>query len=667
MPVCLLQFSMSILSVFTDVAAYRDKFNLSDNTYFVKYSFALSQQAYIMLNKFIPVIFVFFIQVSLAQSVLPPSPEMQNAYRKGSRDKNGAPGKSYWQNITDYTIKVSFDPETRELKGTVAIAYTNNSPDTLNRLLFKLFPNLYQKEAMRTMPVLPADLGDGVHISRLAIDGQIPEKTNLITRGTNLTVRKVQVLPGQHIQVTVDYNYQLNKGSFIRTGQVDTGAFFIAYFFPRLAVYDDIDGWNEYPYTGHDEFYNDYGRFNVEITLPGNYLAWATGNLLNPDEVYTPKIVKRLHDAEQSDGITDVITAADQKDGNITIPQKINTWKFGADNVTDFAFGISNHYVWKASSLMVEPKTGRRSRVDAVYNPEHEAYVPVINYARNTVKAMSYNFPGLPFPYAHETVFDGLDAMEYPMMVNNLPFKTREETVELTTHEVFHTLFPFFVGTNETKHAFMDEGWATLTEFLLHPLVVPGVPLDYDISDVNKSAGTEQDVPIMTLTPQLYGKARFADKDLKPALGYLYVKEMLGDTLFLKALKQYILTWQGKHPTPYDFFYSINTACGVNLNWFWNNWFFNKGIPDLAIGAVSHTGKNYTINIKNLGTEVVPVHLTVWYVDGSSEVISKSIACWASGLKTLRLKLVTQKQIKQLVLGTAFDADVDKSNNVWRP
>ena len=253
------------------------------------------------------------------------------------------------------------------------------------------------------------------------------------------------------------------------------------------------------------------------------------------------------------------------------------------------------------------------------------------------------------------------------MMVNNLPFKTREETVELTTHEVFHTIFPFFVGTNETKHAFMDEGWATLTEFLLHPQVDPDAPIDYDISDVNKSAGTEQDVPIMTLTPQLYGKARFSNKDLKPALGYLYVKEMLGDPLFLKALDNYILSWQGKHPTPYDFFYCMNTASGVNLNWFWNNWFFNKGIPDLAIGAVSHTGKNYKVQIQNLGTEAVPVHLTVTYVDGSKEFINRNISCWATGLKAVSLNFSAKKQIREIVLGTGLDADSDKSNNSWKP
>jgi len=150
-------------------------------------------------------------------------------------------------------------------------------------------------------------------------------------------------------------------------------------------------------------------------------------------------------------------------------------------------------------------------------------------------------------------------------------------------------------------------------------------------------------------------------------LGYLYLKEMLGDDVFIKALQHYIFTWQGKHPTPYDFFYSMNFSTGMNLNWFWNNWFFSKGIPDLAIGSVKHSGDLYQVNVQNLGTEVVPVHLTVFYQDGSKESLSRNIGCWALGNKTVTLIFKTKKKIKEIVLGTEFDADSDKENNRWKP
>ena len=277
---------------------------------------------------------------------------------------------------------------------------------------------------------------------------------------------------------------------------------------------------------------------------------------------------------------------------------------------------------------------------------------------------MSYHFPHLPFPYAHETIFDGLDAMEYPMMVNNLPFTDKQQAVEFTTHEVFHTLFPFFVGTNETKHAFMDEGWATLSEFMLYASVDSGSSPQYDISDVNESAGTEQDVPVMTLSPQLYGKARYANKDLKPALGYFYIKELLGDRLFSKALNYYILQWQGKHPTPFDFFYCMNAASGVNLNWFWKNWFFEKNIPDLGITRVSQQQHHYTVTITRVGEGMVPIHLAIYNRKGQ-QIINRSIACWAKGNKTVQLNFDAEVPVNKIVLGSLYDADADKTNNSW--
>jgi hypothetical protein len=622
-----------------------------------------------MFNKLSIVVFflLFIFSNALAQQLLPIAGNMQKAYISGTRSKTGRPGKAYWQNKADYVIKVNFSPINRELKGMVGIDYTNNSPDTLNQIVFKLYPNLYQNSSPKAISIKAEDLTDGVKIEKISINGQLPDSTKYVVRGTNMFVRVKKLLPGAKTHFDINYSYILNKGSFIRTGQIDSGAFFVAYFFPRIAVYDDIDGWNMYPYTGQVEFYNDYGNFDVEIAVPGDYQVWGTGNLKNQREVYHAKYAELIDKASRSDSVVNIVTESDLENRHITTNSVQNIWKFEADNVTDFAFGISNHYVWKSTSLVVDSITRRRVRVDAVYNPEHITYRPVIDYARKTVEAMSYHFPQVPYPYPHETVFDGPDEMEFPMMVDNNPFENKKDAIQMTAHEIFHTVFPFYVGTNETKYSFMDEGWATMAEFYLHPMIDSSVPVNYDMSDINTNSGTETDVPVMTLTPQLAGAARFTDKDQKPALGYLYVKEMLGDELFFKALHFYIDNWKGRHPTPYDFFYCVNTASGVNLNWFWNNWFFNKGIPDLAISTVSHSGENYLIEIKNLGTEAVPIHLTVFYNDGSKKELNKSIACWALGAKTVALKFVSKKQIGEIVLGTAFDADSNKSNNNWKP
>ena len=618
------------------------------------------------MKDFIAVLFFAIIinHAAVGQN-LPVATNFNRAYLKHTRYKSGVPGSNYWQNKADYAIGITFDPLTRELDGSVGIDYVNNSPDTLRQLVFKLYPNLYQAQAMRNTQVAPEDLNNGVQIKSMQINNRPIDSAKRITRGTNMYIRGIDILPGAKLHVDLTYEYQLNKHSFIRTGQVDTGAFMIAYFFPRIAVYDDIDGWNEYPYMGKEEFYNDFCNFKVSVTVPGNYQVWATGDLKNPEKVYEPKFVKRIETAENSDAITDVITEADLRAGNITLRNEANTWNFVANNVTDFAFAVSNHYVWKSTSVLVDPITKRRTRVDAIYNPQHKSYDDVIGYARKTVELISYKIPGVPFPYPHQSIFEGLDAMEYPMMVNDLPFE-KSEAVEFTAHEIFHALFPFFVGTNESKYSFMDEGWATFAEFTLAAEIKPGSADGYDIGDVSKSAGTDQDVPIMTLTPQLYGKARFSDKDLKPALALRYLREMLRDKVFITALKYYIDQWKGRHPTPYDFFNCMNTGAGRNLDWFWKNWFFEKYVPDLAIAKVSHQQQNYSVAIANLGTEMVPVHLNVYYRDGTVETVNRDISCWEKGEKSVTLKLIAKRDVEKMVLGDGFDVDVDLGNNVWK-
>jgi len=608
---------------------------------------------YLLLILFLLSGFSVFAQLPIASNYA-------KAYSAQTRSTNGAPGKHYWQNSADYAIQVKFNPKNLLLTGKVSINYWNQSPDTLHKIVLKLYPNLYQSQAMRNVQLAAEDLTTGVAIQSVAVNEKSLDAAKWTIRGTNMTLKNATVLPGQHVKLELAYSYSLNKGSFMRTGQVDSGAFVLAYFFPRVAVYDDIDGWNEYPYIGKEEFYNDYCDFKVAITLPGNYAVWGTGNLENAGEVYQTAIVQRLAEADRSDSVATIISENDLKNGGVLLPAAEHTWHFEAANVTDFAFAASDHYIWKASSLVVDSITKRRSKADAVYNPLHHQYDPVCAYARKTLELISYQVPAIPFPYPHVTIFEGLDAMEYPMMVNNLPFGGAE-AVEFTAHEVFHSLFPFWVGSNETKYSFMDEGLATFSEFTFAQAIDPSLPDTYDLSPVNETAGGEQDVPIMTLTPQLYGAARFSDKDLKPALGFRYVRELLGAPLFNKALQYYISQWKGKHPGPYDMFNCLNKGASVNLDWFWQNWFFEKNVPDLAISKVS----KQAVTITRIGKGIVPIHLKITYRDGSVQQLTKAIDCWKNGNKTITMMLPFGKKIKHLQLGDGYDADVNAADNSW--
>jgi hypothetical protein len=600
-----------------------------------------------------------------AQSILQPPVNLVKSYNKGARAYNGKPGSQYWQNTADYTIKVNFEPNTRLVSGTVDIDYTNNSPDTLKQLGFKLYPNFYKRGVMRNYKLDAVDMGDGVQISKMSIGNVNEDVSKLNIDGTNLTVDIEPLLSKAKLHVSVTYSYTLNRTSHVRMGQIDSGSYFVAYFFPRIAVYDDIDGWNKYPYLGSEEFYNDFCHFNAEISVPANYTVWATGDLKNAPEVYADKFVKRIELAGKVDSITNIITLDDLAAGNITAQKPVNTWKFEADNVTDLVFATSNHYLWQASSLVVDSLTGRRTRVDAVFNPIHQDYFRVINYARKTVEAMSFKFPKWPYPYPHETVVDGLDQMEYPMMVNDNPLEKFEDEVELTDHEIFHTMFPFYMGINETKYGWMDEGWATIGEWVISPMIDSRV-IDVDgIASYESSAGKEEDQSIITLTPELSGVSFLNNSYPKPGLGYLYVRDMLGDALFTKALHYYIQQWHGKHPMPYDFFYCMNAGSAKNLNWFWKNWFIDRGFPDQAIGRVTHKGKEYQVIINNIGNKAVPVDLTVTYKDGSTKLIHKDISCWENGNKAVALNFVADKVVDKMVLGGIYDADINKKDNVY--
>lgn len=605
----------------------------------------------------------FICHATYAQLTRPAN--VNRAYSKGTRSDTGKPGPKYWQNTASYDIKVNFDPQSRVINGTVEVEYVNNSPDTLKELWFKLYPNLYKKGTPREMNVLPDDLNNGMQISRLAIGKKEADVNKLAVNGTNLTVPVEAILPGKTVHCSIAYSYTLNKTSHIRTGQVDEGSYFVAYFFPRIAVFDDIDGWNKYPYLGSQEFYNDFCRFSAEVTVPNGYVVWATGNLQNAAEVLDSRYVQRLEQAARQDSVTDIITDTDLKAGNITTPGTSHTWKFEADTVTDFVFATSNHYIWKAASLVVDPKTGRRTRVDAAFNPQHKSFYNVINYARKTVEAMSYTLPRWPYPYPHETVFDGLDQMEYPMMVNDNPLENTADDIELTDHEIFHTMFPFYMGINETKYGWMDEGWATLAEWLISPMIDPKIVDGYGMKDYEVSAGTEEDSPIITLTTQTTGVAAFTNAYPKPAMGYLYVKDMLGNDLFIKALHNYIANWHGKHPAPLDFFNSINAGSGRNLDWFWKRWFFDRGVPDLAIDKVSNQGSKYQVIIRSVGTKPVPVDLNIQYADGTVQTIHRDVSCWEKGNSAVTLNFNATQKVKQLILGSTYVPDVDKRNNVY--
>ena len=603
------------------------------------------------------------LQPSIAQQILNTPLNIKETYRTQTRSTDGSPGKNYWQNTADYDVAAIFDPSSLLLKGAETITYTNNSADTLFEIVFKLYPNIFKKGAERQTEIPAEDVSDGMVIDGISVTNN-PVLTYSID-GTNMKVTIPPMVPKKNLVFNIKFHYTLNKGAGIRTGQVEENADFVAYFFPRIAVYDDVDGWNKYQYVGTQEFYNDFCNFHVSVTVPKNFVVWATGDLQNCEEVFQDKYCKLIKQAEKVDTVIDIIDSTDLNNGNITANNSYNTWNFDAKNVTDFVFATSNHYVWKSSSLVVDSSTGRRTRADAVFNPKHTDYFDVINYNLKTLQAMSYSFPKWPYPYQHETVFNGLDQMEYPMMVNDNPTTTSLDAITLTTHEIFHTMFPFYLGINETKYGWMDEGWATIGEWLISPMIDSSIVDNYGMTSYENGAGNEIDLPIATLSTQLNGTSFFLNSYIKPALGYLYIKEFLGEELFTKALHFYIQQWQGKHPTPLDFFNCINKGSGKNLNWFWQRWFFDDGVPDLAIADVTKKGKKYEVTVNLKGEKPVPIHLQITLTDNTIVYENKTIEAWEKGNTTTKILFKSGAEVSKIILGTTYDADINKADNIW--
>ena len=597
--------------------------------------------------------------------------EFTNALAKGTRTSAGKPGKSYWQNRGDYTIHVSFDPASDLLSGNEVITYYNNSPDTLKEMIIRLYPDLYKKGVTRLTDIDEKDLNDGVTIDSFKIgDESISNFLNphkAFHKNTNLIVHPEKyILPHSQVKLLISWHYSVNTGSPVRTGMVDSGSYFIAYFFPRVAVYDDMDGWDTWSYNGSQEFYNDFGNFNVDISVPKDYVVWATGDRMNAEENFSDNIFKKMKIASTSNEIIHVIDTADYLHKTVFSLTATGTWKFTANDVIDFAFAISNHYLWDVSSVVVDSSTGRRTLAEAAFNKIHEDYFDVANQAHQSVYYMSHYYPKYPFHFNHETIFDGTEQMEYPMMVNDNPTPTHKDAVQLTSHEIFHSYFPFYMGINETQYAWMDEGWATIGESVISPLM--GEPEDEGIfskTRFEQISGTDKDVPLITNTKLYSDAAYFSNSYGKGGLCYYVLQDMLGDALYFKSLHQYMNDWHGKHPVPYDFFYSFNNASGKNLNWFWNKWFFEWVYPDLSINKVEKSGTGSKITIENKGGLPVPVYLTV-IIKEAKIVLKNTAEVWKDGRNEITFQIkYPVSQISIIRLGNEFIPDKFMQDNVW--
>jgi hypothetical protein len=326
--------------------------------------------------------------------------------------------------------------------------------------------------------------------------------------------------------------------------------------------------------------------------------------------------------------------------------------------------------VWDGASVIVDEATKRRASAQAAYNDTAKDYHYVAQYARHSLDWLSHNWPGVPYPYEKTTVFQGYAGMEYPMMANDETYGDTVFSRFVAEHEIAHTYMPFYMGINETRYGFMDEGWATTFELLIGKadLGEKRATEFYKQFRVNRwinDPSSTEDIPIVTPGDALTGPGFGNNEYGKASLGYLAMKDMLGDELFKKCLRAYMDRWHGKHPLPWDFFNTFSNVSGKDLNWFWNNWFFTSGYIDIAINDVKKSGNGYNVSLNNIGGFPAPVDLVIKYADGTTETKHLTPSVWEKDQKQSSVAISTKKKIDSISLDGGIFMDADLSNNSW--
>ncbi len=609
--------------------------------------------------------------------------EVQEAYKKGTRSPDGRPGPDYWQNHARYRISAELIPEERTVIGSADIKYHNESPDTLDRLQLKLLQDLYKVGSKKDREADPAHLHHGMEILECTLNGRRfykddkrdPDLPPSFRAGKYMTILYLfipadPVMPGGTADIHIEWKYRMPPRVLLRTGPYDSTSFFVGYWFPQMAVYDDITGWDNHAYSGIQETYNDYADYEVEIKVPGEYLVWATGEQVNEDQLFEKTYLSRIRKSRQTEDTITIVGREDLGKGILKGEKLFRTWKFVARNVPDFTWAASDHFLWDATSLEVEAGEERkRVWVNSAYPDNRKDYSAVVGYAKESIRYLSEEFPGVPFPYPRLTIFHGKQGggMEFPMMVNNSHILDTALMMELTSHEIAHTYFPFYVMTNERLYAWMDEGWVSLFGHSFVKKLGYGSSrtfLDHT-SGYEGAGGRIYDAPLVVPSMMLNRFSQTNHYYIRPVQASAFLMEIMQEKGVGNPLPAFIEAWAGKHPVPADFFNMMNGLAGENLSWFWEPWYYQYGYPDLGIGEVDFDGEQLGISVERKGRQPVPVVLTLIFEDGTQKKVRSSIQTWKDGRERHILQVESGREPVRIMLGNEEIPDVRHGDNTW--
>lgn len=612
------------------------------------------------------------------------APNFYTTFGNEYRSASGKPGPQYWQNAASYDIKATLDDQADKVRGTLTMTYTNNSPETLDFVWFQLDQNLFNSKSrgQATIPLSQSRYGNaastfegGYQLTNIKVNNTAT--SDYIISDTRMRINLPKPIPAKGGKVTfsMDFEFSIPQYGADRMGILPTKngkIYSIAQWYPRVCVFDDILGWNTHPYTGPGEFYLEFGDYNIEITAPANHIVVAGGELLNPSEVWTPTQLSRYNEAQKSDKTVIIRSLSEVNDKNSRPNKKELTWKFRLQNAHDIAWAASPAFIVDGAKINLP--SGKTSFALSVYPEEsngNNGWERSTEYTKASIEHYSKKWFEYPYPVA-VNVASNVGGMEYP----GLSFcGYRAKGADLwgvTDHEFGHNWFPMIVGSNERLHAWMDEGFNTFINEIS--------TIHFNKGEYNTRVGAKNSLtqamfnkslePIMT-TPQnmkerhigilAYYKPGYALRLLR--------EEIIGPERFDAAFRKYIEYWAYKHPTPYDFFRTIENETGENLNWFWRGMFQHNWQMDQAISEVRYVEMDETkgalITVQNLGKLPMPVEIEATTVSGKKITKKLPVEIWERNTSwTFKLESTEKLTKVQLDPRNVFP-DINPENNTW--
>jgi len=599
------------------------------------------------------------------------------------RTATGEPGPAYWQQQVDYRIDAELLGAERAVRASAVVTYHNNSPHELEYLWLHLEQNLFREHSIGALSKEPGSrfgyregFQGGFEIERLRAAG---EDLPLAVYDTMGRVDLPEPIgPGETFEFEMAWSFNIPPFGADRLAMedVEQGTIFeIAQWFPAVAVYDDVDGWNTMGYLGQGEFYTNFGDFDVRITAPRSHVVVASGELRNASEVLTPEARERLERARAGEETVVVRSAAEVGDpASWPAGEGALTWRFTSRGMRTFAWASSAAFIWDAAGLEVPGcafSEDDRVLVQAVYPKEAtETWHEAVQMARHSIGFNSSKWH--PFPYPVATNVNGeVGGMEYPGFVFCGGRRSREGLYGVTDHEFGHTWFPMMVNTDERRHAWMDEGFNTFINIYTKMEYLGGMSEGARGTAANvlenQLQGNQQ--PMMTFPDQIWrGRLGYLAYG-KPAAALWQLREfVLGHERFDRAFREYIDRWAFKHPQPSDFFRTMEDVAGMDLAWFWRGWIYSTATLDQAVVNVEHAedGSWVYVDLESRDEMVMPVRLEIEYDDGTVETRDLPVEIWATTNAWTAGWDPRGRRVERVTVDPAgILPDKDRANNEW--